>query len=575
MLQSETHEILVCCFLAISAGVMLLTISKKYNVPGIVLLLLGGFCLGPNGVNLVNTESLGYGLTVIASISIGIILFEGGLTLDLDGYSKAPKVIKRLLSIGVITTWLLSSLAVYLIFDSSLSISAVCGSLVIVTGPTVIGPLLRRIKVTNKLHNILHWEGVLIDPIGVFVAVLCYEWIINHSGQEAIGNFILRVVLGLVLGYIGGKAIFLANKHKLVPYDMVNIFALGASVLIFGLAESILAEAGLLAVTVAGFVLGINKPEELKRIKEFKAEITDLLIGTLFILLASRLSLEQFYNFGLKGIIVVAIIIFVVRPISIFLCTWKLDVRLKEKIFLCWIAPRGIVAASMASLFTLSLTGKVDFPNQDARFIETFVYSIIAATIILQGFSAGALAKFLGLYDPIKRGWIIVGAHGLGIKIAKFISKNTNFPVVLIDTKESSILNAKKEGLQCYNISARNPDAEDMIDIRETNSIGYFLAITDNGDLNTKLSKKWASSIDQDKIFRWSPYQEKSSQAIWSNLAMPTIISEQLKKNPKLIQENINYSENQDVLISADKDRIVLEKQINKGDALLVYNKSR
>jgi len=547
MLHTESHQILVSCFLAISVGVILLAIAKKINIPGIVLLLVGGFALGPSGLALVNPEALGSGLTVIASISIGIILFEGGLTLDFKGYTEASSVIKRLLSVGVLTTWILSSLAVYFIFQASLSISFVCGSLIIVTGPTVIGPLLRRIKVTDKLNNILHWEGVLIDPIGVFVAVLCFEWIITHSGPMVLTNFLLRLVFGLVIGVIGGILIYELNKRKLIPYDLVNIFALGFAVLIFGLTECLLAEAGLLSVTVAGFVLGIKKPEGLDRIKQFKAEITDLLIGTLFILLSARLSVEQFNNFGLKGILVVAIVMLVIRPISIFLCTWKLDMNFKEKLFLSWIAPRGIVAASMASLFTLSLSDKIEFPNGDPRFIETFVYSIIAGTIILQGFTASALAKVLGLHDPNDRGWLIIGAHEFARKIALFITKNSNLPVVLIDTKASSVLKAKKEGLKAFDIDARKPDSELMESIREINSIGYFLALTDNENLNAKLCKEWSLHLGVKKVYRW------------------------ISKESKKLKENNQADDNKQILISinSEKQKVDFEKKKNESDITL------
>ncbi len=568
MLGDEIHIPMMSIVTAIFVGVMLLVISRRFNIPGIVLLLIGGIVCGPLGLQLVDPTSLGQGLRVIASLGIGLILFEGGLTLDVNGYSSASNVIKRLLSVGVLVTWLTTTLALLLIFDLSISIALVSGSLVIVTGPTVIAPLLKRIRVTKRLHNILHWEGVLIDPIGVFVALLCFEWIATDSGETALINFGLRVIVGLAFGLIGGMAVYYAERTRFVPENMINVFALASAIFIFGMTEAVLNEAGLLAVTVAGFVLGVMQPVRLEQIREFKAEITDLLIGTLFILLASRLSFDQFESFGIRGLCVVLIVMFIVRPLNIFACTFGSDLNWREKLFLSWVAPRGIVAASMASIFVLS--GKLAADSPDPRFIETFVYSVIIATILLQGFTAGWLARLLGLYEPVRRGWLIVGAHPLGCEIARFINGSTGADVILIDTNASAVSAAQDEGLTAILGDARSPDAHDFDELSDLHTVGHVLALTDNEDLNTLVCREWGLLLGPQNVYRWGRITTRSIEnksasgvLVWSDLPKPSLIADALSQGAVSLFESNAYqddaNETRTPIVSVSGDRVVMD----------------
>jgi NhaP-type Na+/H+ or K+/H+ antiporter len=214
---------------AISMGVFLTVASRRIHVSSIVLLLVGGVLLGPEGLGLVDTRSLGDGLSVIVSLSVGLILFEGGLTLDLRGYRPVASVIHRLLSVGLLVTWLTTAAAIHCVFDYDLAFSLLSASLVVVTGPTVIAPLLKRIKVNINLHSILHWEGVLIDPVGVFIAILCFEWLTAQSRGMVVARFVLRFVWGIGLGIAGGLAIHRVIRSRLIPDDVMNVFALGPS----------------------------------------------------------------------------------------------------------------------------------------------------------------------------------------------------------------------------------------------------------------------------------------------------------------------------------------------------------
>lgn len=529
-------SLLITMVAAVSAGVLLLVIARRLNIPGIVLLLLGGMALGPRGLGIVHPEDLtNDGLRVLVSMAVGLILFEGGLTLDLTGFRLAPAMIRRLLSAGVLITWLSTAVALHWIVGLDWDLAIVAGSLVIVTGPTVIAPLLKRVRVTPRLHNILHWEGVLIDPIGVFIAILCFEWASGSGGQAALINLVLRFAVGLALGGAGGVLMILCLRRRLVPDDMVNIFALAMALVTFGAAELLVSEAGLLAVTVAGFVLGLNRPAQLRELRQFKAEITDLLIGTLFILLSARLGFDQFRTFGLPGLAAVAVVIYIVRPLSIVLCSRGLHLTWREQAFLSWIAPRGIVAASMASLVALSLPAE-----REPLIIESFVYSVIIATILLQGLTAGPVAAFLRVRAPDPTGWLIVGSNRFSRAVAHFIREQSGVGVILVDTNRRAVSDAQMDGL-----SAMYGDARDtsLLERSGIAGVGYLLALTDNEDLNARIGAVWSKVLGRDRVFRWSSAVLDSETAsagvgaardgetgrpVWQNLPKPQLFSAEM-----------------------------------------------
>jgi len=541
------HAILVTLVTAISAGVFLIALARKLDLPAIVLLLLGGVALGNEGARLagfdsgfVQPDSLGDFLLIFVELAVGLILFEGGLTLEPKGYLSAPKMISRLLSLGVLITWLGTATALVLVLGVEKKMALIAASLVIVTGPTVIQPLLKRVQVPARVRSVLHWEGVLVDPIGVFIAVLCYEWVTQQSESAAFMGLLFRIGAGLLLGAIGGLGLTAIVRWQLVEKELLNISAIGWAVLIFGLSESIISKSGLLSITLTGFVFGFMKPAGVKQIKEFKAEITDLLIGMLFILLASRLKLNQFAEFGMMGAASVAVVMFVVRPIVIMVCSSGLGFKANEKAFLSWVAPRGIVAASLSSLFALNLA---ESGMENPRFVETFTYSVIVATIILQGLTAAPIARLLKLRPPERTGWLIVGAHAFGRRIARFLKNQGERDVILLDSNAGTVRQAVAE-----NLDARMQDARDttITDGRGFETIGHLLALTDNDDLNVRLCRIWKDVFGHDKVFRYEPAtpagghsldeEDTPGHSIWNELGKPSVISAEIDSGMTDIQ---------------------------------------
>jgi NhaP-type Na+/H+ or K+/H+ antiporter/mannitol/fructose-specific phosphotransferase system IIA component (Ntr-type) len=504
----HTNELLTTFATAAAAGVCLFSLANYLRISAIVVLLIGGVVVGPECLSLVNPKALGDGLGTIISLSVAIILFEGGLTLDLKGYRTVSKEIWRILTIGVFVTWLGTTVLLWLLFDFELAFCALAASLIIVTGPTVIGPLLHRIRVKPKLHHILHWEGVLIDPVGVFIALLSFEFYASVGGghQLVLVDFLKRFATGVALGFVFGILLDFVLRREWIRKNHTNIFVLAMAMLNFCIADQVISESGLLSVTIAGLVLGSRTTPQLRSIIQYKVELKDFLIGLLFVLLAANLDLGSFFEFGWQLAAAVVVIMLVIRPINIFASMRTSPLTLNEKAFLSWIAPRGIVAASMASVFTLELKHE-QIPN--AIFLESFTYSVIVGTVIIQGFTAGTVGRWLGVVQPAPTGWIVVGAHSIGRQTAKFLAKH-GATVVIVDTNARAIKLARREGLTALTEDAMLLDPDEHVELY---GCGNLLALTSNVELNQMLTRRWSDMIEG-SLYRW----EKSSSDLDENL---------------------------------------------------------
>ncbi len=519
-------------------GVLGFFISRKTKIAAIVYLIIMGIILGPSVLGVLNPQELGSSLRSIVFLGIAIILFEGGLTLDYSGYKKGVKPITYLLSLGVLVTWFCNALFIYYLFDFSFLFSLFASSLIIVTGPTVITPILRRINIGKKLFNILHWEGIVIDPIGVFLALLCFEIIVTQgsSPELAISSLLFRFGVGVSVGALSGYISLLCIRKKLIPNEMLNAFTLAVAILTFFICDTLSSESGLLGVIVSGFFIGFKKDQVTDGIKQSQLEITEILIGVVFILLAANLNLSNLNLFGANGVVLLCLIIFVTRPLSVFLSTWGSDLKIREKLFLAWISPRGIVVASMASLFYISLKENPDFTNE-AWFVETFTFSVIIVTVLFQGLSAGFVARILKLNQNIGKEWVIVGIHPLSIALGNYLKKSGE-EVLFIDNNYLQVTAYSKQGYKCYHLNALSPK---VFEDKRFFSTSNLIALTDNQELNALICQHWKVLIAKNNLYRWHAGSNNENArdligaTIWSNLEKPLTISQELVKQEKAI----------------------------------------
>lgn len=432
--------------IAMAVGVVAQGLARHVRLPGIVLLLTTGVLLGPDAADIVRPESMGSGLGAVVGFSVAIILFEGGLNLRLDVLRAQATPIRRLVTVGAVLTGSLAALVAKLIMGWDWQLAILFGTLVIVTGPTVITPLLRRIRVRHNISTILEAEGIFIDAVGATIAVVALEIVIADQRLDlGFVGVLTRIGLGGAIGIAGGLILgLLLRWRKVVPHGLENVLALSFAVLLFEGSNALVHESGITATIMAGLVLGNMRTHALEEIIEFKEQLTALLIATLFVLLAADVRLADVQALGWEGVATVAALMLVVRPIVVFASTYKTDLTVNEKLFLSWLAPRGIVAAAVASLFALKLAA-VGIPGGVQ--LKAMVFLVIASTVFVQGLSGGLVAKLLGVRQAGRTGYVFLGANRLAQVVAGILDE-ARVRVTLVDSNEDACRSAAANGFE-------------------------------------------------------------------------------------------------------------------------------
>lgn len=429
------------------AGVLAQSLASHLRVPGIVVLLAVGVLLGPDVGNFVRPESMGEGLSAFVGFAVAIILFEGGMQMNLKRLRKQALPIRRLVTVGALVTAIGGALTARVTMGWPWTISFLFGTLVIVTGPTVITPLLHRFHIKKNTAIILEAEGIFIDAVGATVAVVALEVVIagtNTAAAVGVLDVAWRIGIGALIGVGAGAFLaILIRWRDVIPHGLENILSLAVAIASFQIANAVVHESGITAAIAAGMVISNTQSHAFDEIVEFKEQLTSFSIATLFVLLAADVRVETVVNIAGPGLMAVALLMFVVRPLSVMASTWGTSVSLRQKIFLSWLAPRGIVAAAVASLFAVELAAKGVEVGTDMR---ALVFLVIACTVTLQGLTGGILAGVLGLARPKDNGYLILGANVLARRIGKEL-QDSGESVVLMDSNEDCCAAAQKEGL--------------------------------------------------------------------------------------------------------------------------------
>ncbi|KJG06920.1 sodium:proton antiporter [Photobacterium angustum] len=470
-------------------------LAWRMKLPAILLLLMAGLIIGP--VTGVFNPNILFGdlLFPLISLSVAVILFEGSLTLNFDEIKNVRRNVKSIVTVGAIITWMITSVATHYLLDFSWPLALLFGSMTVVTGPTVIVPLLRTVRPQAKLANILRWEGILIDPIGAIFVVIVYEFIVSSSTIHSVEVFGLMLLVGLVLGGVAGWLLAHVLRRHLLP-EYLQPFAVLALVLgVFSGANALEPEAGLLAVTVMGMWLANAKDVNIQHILHFKENLTILLISGLFLILASRIQMSDFHTLGWGSIAVFVVIQLVSRPVSIFVSTMFSQLAFKEKLFLAWVAPRGIVAAAISALFALKLSndGVVG-----AELLVPLTFMVIIGTVVLQSLTARPMAKLLGVAEPSPKGFLVVGANDVARTIALALRKY-DCRVVVTDSNWDYIRAARMAGLEIYYGNAVSSHADEYLDVI---GIGHLLALTPDKHFNAVAAMHFESDFGSRNVFR-------------------------------------------------------------------------
>jgi NhaP-type Na+/H+ or K+/H+ antiporter len=428
--------------IALAAGVLAQSVSRQVRLPGIVLLLVTGAVLGPEFVSWIEPSTLGDGLFTIVDFGVAIILFEGGLNLEWSRLKRQESAIRGLITVGAAVTLIGATLLAGVVLSWRWDLALLFGSLVVVTGPTVVAPLLRDMRLQPRLRTVLEAEGVFIDPVGALLAAALLQ-VVLAPAPETLAAEAQRVAaslgFGLAVGIGAGFALVGAMRYRLlVAGGYEHIFTLAAVVLLFEACGAVIPESGLMAVTVAGVVVGNFKTRVGEELREFKDRLTVMLVGLLFVLLAADVSVDDVRALGLPGLAVVAGLVLVVRPASVWIATMGLSLSVRERTFIAAVAPRGIVAAAVASITAANLESQGIDGGQS---LKALVFLVIGVTVIVSGLTARPLAGLLSVRLPRRDRVAILGARGLALPLAEQLRK-ADVPVVFLeyDPKRSRVV---------------------------------------------------------------------------------------------------------------------------------------
>lgn len=485
-------------------------LAWRVRVPSILLLLLAGIIAGPVARSIFGEDTewsirpdsiFGDLLMPLVTLSVAIILYEGGLTLTLREIRGTKRVLTLLVSLGAAITWVGAAVAAHYVLELDWSLAILLGAVLIVTGPTVIGPLLGHIRPAGASGPILKWEGIVIDPIGVLCAVLVFEALISTAGEASViaGQSALAigktVLVGGGLGAGGAYLLIFVINRFLVPDHLQNPLSLALVVMMTTVSNLVQTESGLLTATVMGVVLANQRRVSVHHILEFKENLRVLLISALFVVLAARLELSDLRQIDwLRTLLFLLVLIVLVRPLMVAASTFGSGLKWQERVFLSWMAPRGIVAAAGASIFAAGLAAQ---NVEGASLLVPYTFIVIISTVAFYGLTAPLAARLLGVSDPSPQGIIIVGASPWTRSFAHALQEQ-DVRVLLVDTNRGNVRASRMEGLSAFCGDVLGDGVIDELDLR---GIGRTLALTRNDEVNTLVLQRFERVFGKAEVY--------------------------------------------------------------------------
>jgi NhaP-type Na+/H+ or K+/H+ antiporter len=480
------------------AGILCQWLAWRVKLPAILFLLFTGIVAGPI-TGFLNSDLLfGDLLFPFISLSVAVILFEGSLTLEYHQIIGLRRVIRNMVTFGVLLTWLITATATHFALHFSWQLSMLFGAITVVTGPTVIVPMLRTIRPRASVASILRWEGIVIDPIGALLAVMVYKFILSGTVSDSFGQTALAfgqiTGIGLVLGSLFGYLYGLLLLNHWLPEFLHNVATLAVVFILYAVSDLLHHESGLLSVTVMGIWLANMDDVPVDEILNFKESLSVLLISALFIVLAARLDLDMFLNLGWGALYVFLAIQFLARPLSVVISSHRSKLIWPERHLLAWVAPRGIIAAAISALFAIKLEAA---GYDQAGLLVPLTFMVIIGTVVLQSSTAGFIARWLGVAEPDPKGVLIIGANPLARAIAKALNQE-GFRALLIDTSWDLINRAKMDGLETYYGEPVSKHADRYLDLV---GIGRMLALSPRSSMNSLACMHYRMELGYNAVF--------------------------------------------------------------------------
>ncbi len=505
------ENLLIDLAVIVALGILAQWLAWRMHLPAILLLLLFGLLAGPVSGALDPDVVFGELLFPVVSVFVAIILFEGGLSLKFRELRTVGAAVVYLSTIGALITWALAAAGAHYIVGIGVGQSILLGAILIVSGPTVIIPLLRQIRPNRRVGSIAKWEGIVNDPIGAIMAALVFEALLAGGFEESVGMIALvalkSIFFGLLVGALAAVAIVVLMRRRLLPDFLQSPVTLMFVIVSYVTADALQSESGLLAVTAMGIALANQKYVSIKQISEFKENLRALLIATLFIMLAARLPAEQVHLTDMSAWLFVGALILVVRPLATLASTWGSGLSWNERAFLAWMAPRGIVAAAVVSLFSLKLES-AGFAGAGELAPLTFV--VIIGTVAVYGLSAPFLARKLKVAQPNPQGVLFAGAHRWAREMAAALDKE-DLKVALVDTNWENIGLARQAGLSAHYGNVLDEDFLYEVDLE---GIGRLLSMTPNDEVNSLAALHFEELFGRDEVYQLCPAKQGSAAQV-------------------------------------------------------------
>lgn len=494
-----SEQLLLGLAAIIVLGTVAQWVAHRFETPSILLLLVLGVLAGPVAGVVRPDDLFGSLLRPIVALAVAIILFEGGLSLRFAELRGGAGVVRNLLMIAVPVTWVMATAGAYYILDLELPLALTFGALLVVTGPTVVGPLLGHVRPTGQVGSIAKWEGIMNDPIGAILAFLVFDAVLGGGGRRAAASVLLGVLnsvaVAAIVGLIGAAIIVLLFRRYLVPDTLHNPMTLAVVVTCFAVANFYQREAGLLATTILGLALANQRFIGVNHIAEFVENLRTLLISSLFIILAATLSVSDLAQLRLPSLIFLVALILVVRPVAVMLSTIRPRVAWRERLFLAWLAPRGIVAAAVAPVFAADLA-TAGYPQAERLVPLTFL--VIVGTVAVYGLTLSSVARWLKVAEPNPQGVVMVGAHAWARAIARVL-REEGYRVLLIDSEPRNIRAARMEGLPAFRANILSERVLDRVDLGGT---GRLLALTSNDEANSLAALRFSGVFGRSEVYQ-------------------------------------------------------------------------
>jgi NhaP-type Na+/H+ or K+/H+ antiporter len=575
-------------------GILAQWVAWKFKIPAILPLILIGLLVGPIAAEFINEDGTkwiepiwdeeqkkglfpGEGLFYFVSLAISIILFEGGLTLKRSEIRNVGPVITKLITVGAAVTFFGAAVLAHYLFGLSWDLCFLFSGLIIVTGPTVITPILRNIPLKRDVSTVLKWEGILIDPIGALVAVLVFEFIFvgGEVGftKTALVEFGKIILFGTTFGFTFAHALVFAINKKFIPHYLLNVVSLSVVLLVFIESEIFAHESGLLAVVVMGMVIGNSKLDNIKELLYFKESLSVLLISILFILLAANINYQDLmllYRWETLALFLAVVV--VIRPLAVFISAQGSTLRTNEKMFISWVGPRGIVAAGIASLFGSKLRAE---DVVGSEYITPLVFMIVLGTVLLNATTARLFARVSGVFLSKSEGILIIGASRVSRIVAQYLIDNGRH-VVLVDSNQNNVNEAQAMGIEAH---TENIYSETLQDNVEFNDIGYLLALTGNSDINRYAVEKFGAQFGENGSFRLASKAELENSSISPEDGVFTLsddfnnLMEVTEEYPEIHEVAVKDLDSYHTILEAiksDKDQIPLFLKTNKGEIHII-----